>query len=772
MSEIGKAADRVFGFSSALRRYASSITDLDSVLGMAEALAAGRPTEPPGIDLESGDLSARLRQGRKATLVASAVAEQATGDPRTTFEFLTSSAQKWIAAAFEAAFASTCASYGIDVDECAGACPWAVLGLGKLGAFELNPSSDVDLMVIYGSDEPLPSGGLTAHELYERVSREAAALLSEATADGFCLRVDFDLRPEGRAGALANSLDAIIDYYEQHGSPLDRMALTRVRPVAGDPDLGLMFLASIEPFVFPRSLVSGALGSLAGVLGRLRGVERRVQREFNLKTGWGGIRDVELFAAAFQLVHGGRLPELRTTRTLDVLAALRTHGLVEAADVEALSVSYVFLRRLEHLVQYREDRQTQDMPLTGSGLRAIASVFDDGMEESALVASLDRHRSAAALPADRLFGLKASGVSTADSLETILSRAAPSVSREAAARDLGFVDVEAALARLSRLRDMPSSPLHPKKQDRFPGLGRAMVKAVSRSVWPDGALEFMTRLARLSGNLRLFDLCLERPGILDSLVALGSSSRVVADALARDAGLALEQALTGFEGGVPDASELIDEVEFLVSDAGDDDAGERLAAFRKRHVVAIAISDLMGRANDEAVGRGLSCVADACIEGALRLALGREVEDLAVFGFGRLGGREMGYLSDLDLVFVHRDRPERLLPAVQRALGMLTVRGVAGSMYTLDLRLRPSGSQGPLLVQAGEFERFYLEDARGPELLGSLNMRIVAGDLGFGEPLAARIRGLGADRLNEPGAVDEVNRVRRRQHEGLEKTAA
>jgi len=774
MNNLEPVLSVLLDYAPALQRYFDVIGDGDAVLDKAQSLVAGRPAEP---DIPDGwddpeELSGALRECRKRALLTAALAEQAGRDAATSFAYLTGCAEGWIASAFQAALDTVCRAHGIAGMDFQEDFPWSVLGMGKLGAGEMNPSSDVDLMVVYSADGSLPgAASLSAHDLFEKVSRESARILSEMRGDGFCLRVDFDLRPEGRSGALANSVDAMLNYYEQHGSPLDRMALTRARPVAGDPDLGQGFVEAITPFVYPRSLVSGALASLSGVLGRLRGVRQRASGVFNLKTGRGGIRDVELYVAAHQLVHGGRFEELRDTRTLSVLKALSIQGLVEEKDGASLASAYLFLRRLEHLLQYREDRQTHDMPLSGEVPRDMAALVEEGLDAPGLLGRLDTLRAAVSLPADRMFGLSGDVSSTdGDAMDTFLSPSADPGARERAGRELGFVDVEAALSHLSRLCDTPSSPLHPVTQARFWGLDRAILRAVKKSVWPDGALEFLSRLARFQGNLRLFGLCGDDPGVLDSLVRVASSSQVVANAMARDAGLALEQALTGFKGGLPSPEALETEKKNLPGADDVEVAGDRLAAFRRRHVVEIAVADLADEANEGEVGTGLSLLADACIDGALSMTLGSNAEGLSVLGLGRLGGQEMGYLSDLDLVFVHDGRHQQYLPDVQRALGLLTTRGVAGAMYTLDLRLRPSGSQGPLLVEAAEIERYYGEDATGPEQLGALNLRFVAGDRCLGEDLVARVRRKCVARLTEPGSLDEVRRIRDKQHRGVEKS--
>jgi len=774
MVEIDAALETLTGFSPALRRYVPLDDDPTKTLIMARTLVDGGRVDPPGMDdrCDVGQVKAGIRKARRSALIATAIAEQVTGDPDVTFGFMTACAEQWISVAFDTALQDVSRAVQIPACKISGECPWTVLGLGKLGARELNPSSDVDIFLVYDSDGPLSgSKVLSAHDLFERVSREAAKILSDSTAHGFCLRVDFDLRPEGRSGALANSMDALVAYYEQYGSPLDRMALTRARPVAGDKAFGRRLCDAISPFIYPRSLVSGALSAIAGVLGRLRGAGGAWSPVFNLKTGRGGIRDVELLVAANQLVHGGRFEDLRQTGTLGLVKAMAGRGLLSAGDADALSTAYRFLRRLEHLVQYRDDRQTQDFPIEGALLDEIARMVDAGVSAGSLLGILSRHRETVAVPADRLFGLSPeAGERCGDRVGTLLDESMPEAARETAASELGFIDAQAALSCVSRLRSAPSSPLHPGNESGYPGLDRGLIEACAASVDPDRGIKFLAHMTGSDKNRRLFEIYRDDRNTLDAMVNVAASSTVVADSMTTDARLALEEAITGVSGGVPDGNDLKEEIEALIRVGGMAEVGDRLSAFKRRHVAGVAISDITGKADVEVVGGGLSDIADACIDGALKTACGGNTKGIVVFGLGTLGGREMGYLSDLDLVFVHDGGTGPLLDAVQKALAILTARGVAGDMYSLDLRLRPSGSQGPLLVEAPAMERFYGEEASGPELLGAINLRAVAGDLLMGQSLACRVRSSAAARLLAEGVFDDLYRTRALQRRGVEKT--
>ena len=762
-ADAAATVDALSAWSPAFKRYLAREPDLDAVLRDATLLAAGVAVEPPcpPIGPARDVVVAGLRAARRRAFLVGFLAEQWSDDPAVSFAWWTACADRWLRAAFDAAVAVAAAPLGVGPEALAASCPFTVLGLGKLGALELNPSSDVDLIVAYAADEP-PGWPIRTdpHAFYGRVVRDAAAWLSEATADGFCLRVDYDLRPEGRTGPLVNSVDALLAYYEQFGTALDRMAMTRARPVAGDPVLGARLVGALQPFVYPRSVVGGALSLLASVLGRLR-TKRPDGEVFDLKTGRGGIRDVELFVAAHQLLYGGRVEALHDTRTLAVIEATRVHGLVSRRDATVLADSYRFLRRLEHLVQYREDRQTQALALAPDSMASLATVLRRGATGASLTQALRSTRLRVARLADRLFGL-AGEAGSADAVGVMLDPGAGEGDREAAARDLRFADPDATLAALARMRAAPSSPTHPRNQGRFPGFEAAMVRAVTRTTWPDGSLEFLVRLARNARAVPLFEACLSDPRVLESLAQVGGASPVAAAALARDPGAAVEQSITGFAGDLPDRDAVLTEALADVALRPFDEAGDRLSAFRSRHLLDVILADLHG-ADVAAVGEALADIADACIRAALE-AVGLRARGLAVLALGRLGGREMGYLSDLDVVLVHGGGgAEAMGPAVQRALTLLTTRGVAGPMYALDFRLRPSGNQGPLLVDANEYASWHETSASAPERLGAALCRAVGGDLELGGAVAARVRRAGAAGLRDAGSLTEVLAMRQRQ---------
>lgn len=761
---IEKAIEEVLGWSPVLRSWAQEEPQVWKEMAFSIVEGCEVSAFFKGIPKERGLLIKALRAWRKLSLVAAAVSEQATQDVTVSFAWLSHSAEQCIQVAFDHAFQSACSRFGADSKVALEVSPWVVLGLGKLGAKELNPCSDVDLIVVYREDGPVPGvPNCTFHTLYSAMAREAAAVLGEPTEDGKCLHVDYDLRPEGRSGALVNSLDALVAYYEQYGSPLDRMAWTRARRVAGDEGLGDAVIRSVSAFVYPRSCVSGALAALAGVLGRIRGTSRTAASRFNLKTSRGGIRDIELVVTAFQLLHGGRQEALRTTSTLEALAALSRLGLLSHEEGKGLASAYKFLRRLEHLVQYRELRRTHELHLEGSVAEAISALLEPPADLDGLKKRLESARLAAVTVADRLFGLEAEGEEEW-AKATILDLARDPKEREESAKVLGFYDIEAVMADTDALLRSPSSPAHPRHLGRYPGADKKIIEAALKTIWPDAAIAFLSRLVRSRGSQQIFGL-LFGGDLLDKVAALAAKSGLVAEILLDDSRGLLEHALTGFSGGLPERGALLAEV--MEREQGPETAGEVLASFYRRHLLSIALCDLAGGATEEQVGAALANLADATIEGALRASFGGELRGLAVLGLGSLGAQERGYGSDLDLVFVYTNGVGDLLRPLHRALHFLSTPTRSGPMLRVDLRLRPSGSQGPLLVEHERMLDYYEREASGAECLAAMNLRHVAGDQLLGGPVVMAVRQIASERLRDNNIVKELLRIRQKQHSSV-----
>src|SRR5262249_6307538 len=384
---------------------------------------------------------------------------------------------------------------------------FVVLGLGKLGGEDLNWSSDIDLVLVHRGDgmtEGGTAGSVPTVTFYTRLAEALGRAMSTVTEDGFCYRVDLDLRPQGRAGAAVSSLPAMLQYYEQHGRTWERAAWIKARPVAGGLGLGQQPLEGLGPFLWRRTLDPAAVESLRGLKKQID--LRSTARQGDVKVGPGGIREVEFVAAALQLLHGGRNPALRVRSTQRALRRLVEAGLLSQADADRLLEAYAFLRRVENRLQMVDERQTQALPPPGPEQERLAHSLDFA-DSAALEAELHRHRSYVAQAFRVLLGQEAEGARLgAPDLALALGEALDDAARADALARRGFADPAAALASVQRLRRV----LGAARLEEGPGpsgIALELLQGAARSPDPDQALfylaEFASALSVPAGYLRI-----------------------------------------------------------------------------------------------------------------------------------------------------------------------------------------------------------------------------------------------------------------------------
>jgi|GEM_PF-5393986 len=751
MNDIERAIELCSSWSSVFPRYLSTFENKDELFHLvSEVLEGNAKTE---VTTEGASIMESLRIARRKVFCVAFISEQVKNDASASFGLLTNAAESFISLAFSDALRESCNALGVHPDDL---CRFAVLGFGKLGAMELNPSSDVDIMLVYEYDKEL--GKKTSmHELFARAARRAGFILSTPTELGFCLRTDFDLRPEGSTGPLCNSLEALVSYYESFGSPLDRLAWTRARPVAGNKGFGEEVIRTLRPFVYPRTVVEGALEAISKVLGKLRKVAKD-DCVFDVKTGYGGIRDIELCLAAYQLIYGGRIEAITSVSTVTALSELSRLGLLsEARD---LCEAYLFLRRIEHLVQYRDDRQIHAMRIGDA--KKVAMML--GTQETTFIEKLANYRDIVSAVADRLFGLGICKMGNENqAVDTILKASSPDGHFEKSARALGFHDAQKVFSCLQALRNAPHSPLHPKNIGTHAGFDKILVKACCACTDPDEAVAFASRIMKSPHHKAVIEICTKDEAIFSQLVFFASQSPMIGRALIHDPALASEITLSGFKGATPDNEKFKERLDEQVKRKEGDEAFVYALLRAKRHaLVFLAVKDIRGQVSDEEVQRSLSDCADAIIAKVIEY-VGLE-KGLAILGLGRLGGRELGYNSDLDLVFVCEKKDEQVLEGVRRFLKILTTPSTFGPLYQIDLRLRPSGTQGPLVVEAQQMAMFYQDLASIPELLGATKMRFVAGDKRLGNQMVENIKKIANLRIKKCDDFTELLRIRELQH--------
>ncbi|MBI3723816.1 hypothetical protein HY251_07685, partial [bacterium] len=663
--------------------------------------------------------------------------------------------------------------------------PFAVLALGKLGGRELNYSSDVDLVFLRGDDAPA--------EAADAIARALVRSLEDTEHGGRLYRADLRLRPEGASGALAPRLASALAYYERTRRTWERQALVKARAACGDRALGETFLRSLAPWVFETPLGARGIDEILSLRARQ---ETRVEGdgslpEIDIKEGPGGIRDVEYCVQFLQLLHGGKDPSLRATGTLEAISRLEAALVVRKAEADALRVSYGFLRKTEHALQLTKDRELKKVPadpqarsLLARALGLDLAAFDRRLSSERAIAratldSLLRKPFARTSPPPRVGEAASPRAEPADE-DAARERArairdivlSPSRDAEAAAllRALGFRDPDAAARDLEALAGERSPYLAPSGRARtlLAGLAPRLLSALSRAPDPDSALRNLERsTATLGAKATFYELLLEDEGALELFVSLAAASDFLVETLARRPGVFDEVVDRLLTGERPTREAIRSEVSAALERAGADPsrAAEALRDVRAVHLLLLGIRDVSGRANVQNTARDLALLAEAVLEALLSRARkaiearhgsapssqGRPVA-LATLALGKLGGRELSYSSDLDLLFVIEGQGESgdgtpaelFFEEVAREVMRLSQGDASaeGPLYPIDLRLRPAGARGRLAVTLDAARRYYAgagpgEHAAHWERLALQKLRPIAGDLAFGERAAS-----------------------------------
>jgi len=628
----------------------------------------------------------------------------------------------------------------------------AVIAMGKLGGEELNFASDVDVIYVYSSDRG-EVAGLSLHEYFAKLCTQVTAAMSEVTDDDTVFRVDLRLRPEGTKGAIANSVAQLERYYETFGRPWERQAWIKARACAGDLALGAEVIAMLRPFVFPR-LVAPT------VLDEVRDLSRRIKRElvrprragevggFDLKNGDGGIRDIEFFVQAHQLIHAGKRIPLRCRGTLGALDALLFAGLIHDDEHAALSRSYRWLRHAEHVLQLEAGLQTQTVPTDDTArlrfVRRLGYPSDD-----AFAAELAAHTTAVS----RLFATLGEPTNERADVIAILRGELTEEAETAALSRLGFVDVTAARAELARARRNDGSPLSPAASERAARVGAALLTEIASSADPDQALRFAGELiARRGEAWSIWRLIDEHPAICRLLGSLLGASAYLARTLIDTPELIDLLVELGLTPPTRTAAQITGDLDARLAtvDASDPEAAwSAIAEVKNGHVLRVGLADFAGALDPLAVCAELTAIAEACLAQALAIIEAQLVAThgpppgdarLAVLGLGKLGGRELGYAADLDVVFVFSANDDEAVAwysrCAQRLLGALRQRTPRGRLYELDTRLRPSGTQGLLVTSLAGWRRYHAEQARLWERQALIKLRPVAGDRELAEEVA------------------------------------
>ncbi|MDQ3774213.1 MAG: bifunctional [glutamate--ammonia ligase]-adenylyl-L-tyrosine phosphorylase/[glutamate--ammonia-ligase] adenylyltransferase [Pseudomonadota bacterium] len=615
-----------------------------------------------------------------------------------------------------------------------------VLAMGKLGAQELNFSSDIDLILCYPAEGETRGGPgtLSNQAFFERQGQRLIRALSEVTADGFVFRVDMRLRPFGDAGPLVMSFDALERYYEAHGRDWERYALIKARPAAGDAAAGQRLVARLLPFVYRRYLDFGAIGALREMK---RLIDEEVKRKglaSNIKQGPGGIREIEFIGQTFQLIHGGRRPILRARPILEVLEHLARLGHLPAAAVADLSGAYAFLRTTEHRLQEIDDRQTQALPERDVPRARIA--YGMGYPDwAAFLAALDAHRERVQHHFNRLV-LRPEAPDGAPWQPR--QGTAERVSRLAA---LGFTDPDPALRALDTLYASAAvRRLTPVERERLDRVLPALLAATARLREPATTLGRVLAIVEAIAKRSVYLILLEEhPAALRQLVELCAASPWIASYLARQPVLLDELIDPRTLYAPPTARELTAALAAQLSHVSPGDLEQEMDAlrhFKHAQFLRVAAADVAGILPVPAVSDHLSAIAETVLKSALALAQ-RDLElrhgpetaagAFAVVAYGKLGGIELGYGSDLDLVFLYEGPAalqERYTRLAQRIIHLLATVTPAGKVFDVDTRLRPSGASGLLVSSLSAYREYQTHDAWTWEHQALVRARVVGGD--------------------------------------------
>ena len=679
-----------------------------------------------------------------------------------------------------------------------------VLGMGKLGAHELNFSSDIDLIFAYREDGITRGArrSVTNEEFFNALGRKLIAALDATTEDGFVFRVDMRLRPNGESGPLVMSFDAMEEYYQSQGRDWERYAMIKARAIAGDVNDGRALLKMLRPFVYRRYLDFGAFSALREMKQLIADQVLRKGMANNIKLGPGGIREVEFIGQVFQLIRGGREPELQERAILPILTRLAAKNYLPPVVAEELRTAYIFLRHTENRIQAFADRQTQELPhdaLERTRL-ALSMGFADFEQFSAV---LTRHMATVHGHFQQTFVAPQSASETATNELTQLWLGTLDAERASALlRQCGFVHVDELIAKLGDLRDSGSSrALTATGRERLNTLVPMIMTAASTLPEPDAALLRTLKIIETIGRrAAYYALLVEYPRAVAQLVQLCAASSWIASYVSRHP-LLLDELLdpSSLYAPLDQAAlraELADDMRALAADDTEQQM-EVLRSFAHSNILRVAAADVSNAMPLMIVSDHLTDIAEVVLEAVLQQAwndlvarhgvprymLGNasHAARFAIIGYGKLGGLELGYGSDLDVVFLHDSTGENertdgarsldnsvfFARLAQRIIHLLNTQTHSGVLYEVDVRLRPSGASGLLVSSLTRYADYQRTEAWTWEHQALVRARAVAGDPHIAEQFSAiRQEVLGRAR-DEATLKREVREMRTKMREEL-----
>ncbi|RZT04242.1 glutamate-ammonia-ligase adenylyltransferase [Duganella sp. CF402] len=640
-----------------------------------------------------------------------------------------------------------------------------VLAMGKQGGGELNVSSDIDLIFVYpedgdtAADTSAGQRSLSNHEFFIRLGKKLIAALAEITEDGYTFRVDMALRPNGNSGPLAASMGMVENYLIVQGREWERYAWVKARAVTGRAEDIAALDGIVRPFCFRRYLDFGVIDAIRNMHAQIRAEVNRQERlhpdrSNNVKLGRGGIREIEFLAQVFQLIRGGRDAALRDRSTRTTLRIIAEKGLLSHAIVYQLLASYTFLRNLEHRLQYLDDAQTHTLPASEADRQTVAEMM--GLPDVAtLLAQLDAHRQFVAGQFDEMFSDKTESGENDIELQSSNECADPDNREAMVARftALGFEDAEAATQRLiatwqaPRLQSLPEA-----SRNRLLGLiNTALPLIVQAAQETRGGnqlatlgrlLDFLEAIARRSAYLSLLT---EYPHTLARVIRMVHASGWAALFLSQHPILLDELLDDRVRNAVFDPVALAADIETQLA-ACPGDTERQMDILREIHhaqLFHLLAQDLAGDLTVEKLADHLSALADTIVAATIKAVWQtvatrhREVPLFTVIAYGKLGGKELGYVSDLDVIFLYddpdQDAPAQYAKLAQRFITWMTSHTSAGILFDIDTALRPDGASGMLVSSVGSFEKYQAGSAWVWEHQALTRARYCAGDIAIGQ---------------------------------------
>lgn len=655
-----------------------------------------------------------------------------------------------------------------------------VVGMGKLGGLELNVSSDIDLIFCYNEDGETQAKdeqrSLSNHEFFSRIGKKLIAAISEITEDGFSFRVDMALRPNGNSGPLVASLGMLEDYFLVQGREWERYAWVKARAITGKADDIAALEKIVFPFVYRRYLDYGVIDSLRNMHQQIRAEvirqeTRHPNRGINVKLGRGGIREIEFLAQVFQLIRGGREAILRDRSTRITLNTLADKGILDKAVVEQLQHAYAFLRNVEHRLQYLDDAQTHTFPAnTDDGDRVAQMMGYANLTE--LNHQLIPHMQFVAEQFDAIFkekteqeseSLTTSTLGDPESLETIKQHL----------DQLGLQEIEVIAKRLSNTwQSTKVQALSETSQQKMASVINSALKIIA--VQKEGQADTLHRLInfieRITRRTAYLSLLNEFPHALERVIRMMQASDWAAQFLNRHPILLDELLDESVLHQAPDWLTFSNELQVALQHA-DGDIEAQLDLLREMHHVMLfrlLAQDLEGKVSVEHLADELSRLADIIVEAVVNAvwktiaSRHRDKPQFAVIAYGKLGGKELSYASDLDIIFLYddddQDAPANYAKLAQRFITWMTTHTSAGVLFDIDIALRPDGASGLMVSSLQAFERYQEKSAWLWEHQALTRARFCAGDTAIGKQFEAiRERVLRLEREPDKLAQEVVN---------------